>query len=286
MGVRTSTAVIWFIVRVPVLSELIADVNARVSTDGSSFTMALRLARLRLPTERIAWVTVGRASGMAAMASETALTNRASHAWSRLRPSANITIMVRPAAPVIHRVSRSSSLVSGGSSFSVADSISEILPSSVSRPVPVMTRTPLPCVTGVCMNAMFDWSPGPSGASGSVTASFAAGTLSPVRADSSIWSAWASMIRPSAGTWSPAEMNTTSPATSCSAGSSASAASRRTRAVAVIRDFSAFIALSALPSWRRPTIAFSSVSTMSRIAVLHSAISRETTAAATRTSCM
>lgn len=94
------------------------------------------------------------------------------------------------------------------------------------------------------------------------------------------------MIRPSAGTWSPAEMSTTSPTTSCSAGISDSAASRLTRAVVVSMDFSAFIALSALPSWRRPTIAFSSVSAMSRIAVLHCAISSETTAAATRTICI
>ena len=61
------------------------------------------------------------------------------------------------------------------------------------------------------------------------------------------------MMRPSAGTWSPAASSTTSPTTSSSAGISASAPSRRTRAVAFIIDLSAFIALSALPSWRRPT---------------------------------
>ncbi len=200
VGVTTSTAVIWFIVRVPVLSELIADVNARVSTDGSSLTMACRFARLRLPTDRIAWVTVGRASGMAAMASETALTNRTSHSWSRCRPRANITIMVRPAAAVIHSVRVSSSLVSGGTSFSVADSIPEILPTSVPAPVAVTTSTPLPWVTGVFMNAMLVWSPGAGRAPASVPESFAAGTLSPVSADSSICRALASMMRPSAAT--------------------------------------------------------------------------------------
>jgi hypothetical protein len=104
-------------VSVPVLSELIAEVKPSVSTDGRSFTIALRLARFRLPSDKIAWLTVGRASGMAAMASATALMNNASQAWPRLRPNANITTMVRPAAAAIHKVSVLSSLVSGDSSW-------------------------------------------------------------------------------------------------------------------------------------------------------------------------
>src|SRR4030095_2775744 len=62
--------------------------------------------------------------------------------------------------------------------------------------------------------------------------------------------------------------------------------SRRTLAVAFIIDLSAFMALSALPSWRKPTTAFSSVNTNSRIPVLHSLINNDTTAALTRMSCM
>jgi hypothetical protein len=81
-------------------------------------------------------------------------------------------------------------------------------------------------------------------------------------------------------------MSTTSPATSCSAGISASIPSRRTLAVAFIIDLSAFMALSALPSWRKPTTAFSSVNTNSRTPVLHSLITNDTTAALTRMSCM
>ena len=184
----------------PVLSELIAEVNPSVSTDGSSFTIAFRFARSTLPSDRITWVTVGSASGIAAIASDTALTNSASHATSRWRPSTNITIIVRPAAPAIHSVSVSSSLVSGDFSLAVADSIAEILPNSVFAPVPVTSRVPLPCVTGVFMNAMFVWSPGPSSPSASTVASLAAGVLSPVNADSSICSALAAMMRPSAGT--------------------------------------------------------------------------------------
>ena len=137
---------------------------------------------------------------MAAMASATALMNNASQAWPRLRPSANITTMVRPAAAAIHKVSVLSSLVSGDSSLAVADSISEIFPSSVPAPVPVTTTVPLPWVTGVFMNAMLVWSPGPSWSPDRVAASLAAGMLSPVRADSSICKALAATMRPSAGT--------------------------------------------------------------------------------------
>ncbi len=81
-------------------------------------------------------------------------------------------------------------------------------------------------------------------------------------------------------------MSTMSPTTSCSAGISASVPSLRTLAVAFIIDCSAFIALSALPSWRRPTTAFSRVRTISRTAVVHSLMSSETAAAASSTICM
>ncbi len=66
----------------------------------------------------------------------------------------------------------------------------------------------------------------------------------------------------------------------------ASAPSRRTRAVAFISDFRAFMALPALPSCRRPTTAFSTVSNNSKTAVLYSLTSRDTTAAATRMICI
>ena len=53
VGVTTSTTVIWFIVSVPVLSELMAEVSPSVSTDGRSFTIALRLARSIPPRDKI-----------------------------------------------------------------------------------------------------------------------------------------------------------------------------------------------------------------------------------------
>jgi len=113
-----------------------------------------------------------------------------------------------------------------------------------------------------------------------------AGTLSPVSADSSICSALAATMRPSAGTSSPAASSTTSPTTTCSAGISASLPSRRTRAVALTIALSAFIALSALPSWRRPTTALRIVISTSSTPVLHCLTASETIAAAIRIICM
>ena len=77
-GRSTSTAVIWFIVRVPVLSELIADVDPSVSTDARSFSTAPCLASSPAPSDMTTWRTVGIASGIAAIASATALVNRPS----------------------------------------------------------------------------------------------------------------------------------------------------------------------------------------------------------------
>ena len=66
-----------------------------------------------------------------------------------------MTTIVTPAAAAIHSVRRLSSLVSGDCSVSVAESIPEILPSSVAVPVAVTIMTPLPWVTGVFIKAMF-----------------------------------------------------------------------------------------------------------------------------------
>ena len=64
-------------------------------------------------------------------------------------------IMVMPAAPTIHSVRVFICFVSGVSSIAVADSMPAILPTSVWPPTLVTIMTPLPWVTGVCMNAMF-----------------------------------------------------------------------------------------------------------------------------------
>ena len=113
-----------------------------------------------------------------------------------------------------------------------------------------------------------------------------AGTLSPVSADSSICRDAAWTMRPSAGTWSPAASSTVSPATTCSAGISDSAPSRRTRAVAFIMDLSAFMALSALPSSRRPTTALMTVRISTMMPVWNWPMTMEKTPATSRMICM
>ena len=248
--------------------------------------MAFSAASCLAPAERITWSTVGSAVGMAAMARAMAVMNRLSALWPRESPSTNMRIIVPRAAAPIHRVMVLSWRVSGVCSLAVAASMPAILPTSASAPRAVTIIMPLPCVTGVFMNAMLVRSPGPRSASASASVVLDAGTLSPVSADSSMSSECASMILPSAATSSPASSMTTSPATTSSAGISASAPSRRTRAVCFISDLSAFIALSALPSWRRPDTALNTVSAMSTRPVLHWPMTSEITAAISRMICM
>ena len=78
-------------------------------------------------------------------------------------------------------------------------------PTSVAMPVEVTTMVPAPRVTCVFMNAMSTRSPS---AASAATASTCLGTgaLSPVSADSSISRVAERMIRPSAGTRSPASI--------------------------------------------------------------------------------
>jgi len=58
-------------VSVPVLSELIADVDPRVSTAGRLLMIAFLFAIATVPMARILMTTAGNASGMEPIASET-----------------------------------------------------------------------------------------------------------------------------------------------------------------------------------------------------------------------
>ena len=194
--------------------------------------------------------------------------------------------MVNPAAAAIHSVNVSSCLVIGVFKVGADFNIPEMLPTAVSAPVPVTIITPLPCVTGVFMNAMFDWSPRTGSASVITSVLFEAGTLSPVSADSSICSDVASTSRPSAHTSSPAASSTTSPTTTWSAPTLTSVPSRRTRAVVLSIDCRAFIALSALPCCRKPPNALSAVINKTAIPVATWPITIEAIAAPTRMICM
>ena len=83
------------------------------------------------------------------------------------------------AAAPIHRVNVFSCLVSGVCCLAVVASMPAIFPTWASPPTAVTSIAPLPWVTGVFMNAMFTWSPGPRSVSARAPVSFDAGVLSP-----------------------------------------------------------------------------------------------------------
>ena len=72
-SVRTLQTDIWLVVRVPVLSEQMTEVQPSVSTDGKLRTMAFFFAIRRVPSARHVVMTAGRPSGIAATASATAI---------------------------------------------------------------------------------------------------------------------------------------------------------------------------------------------------------------------
>ena len=72
-AVHTSTTVILFMVRVPVLSEQMTEAQPSVSTAGSFFTMALRLTIRCTPSASTMITTAVRPSGIAATARATTL---------------------------------------------------------------------------------------------------------------------------------------------------------------------------------------------------------------------
>ncbi len=138
-------------------------------------------------------------------------------------------------------------------------------PSAVCGPVAIAMPVPAPLVTRVPAKAAHGRSAIADersiGASGSLTT----GSDSPVSVDSSTSSTEAPTSRRSAGTRSPAERITTSPATMSRAGMGMIRPPRRTRATgdSIVRRAS--MARVAFPSSSSPIAAFSA--TMARIAI-------------------
>lgn len=64
---------IWLVVKVPVLSEQMTDVQPKVSTDGKDRTMAFFLAIRLVPRAKQVVITAGKPSGIAATARATAI---------------------------------------------------------------------------------------------------------------------------------------------------------------------------------------------------------------------
>ena len=97
----SSTAVIWLSVSVPVLSELIADVDPSVSVDRSRFMIAFAFASICVPYERIVVTTAGSPVGIAEIAKAIAAVKTVSKLSSRERLS---TIEIATAPPAMNRI--------------------------------------------------------------------------------------------------------------------------------------------------------------------------------------
>jgi hypothetical protein len=82
-GIAISMAVIWLRVSVPVLSELIADVEPSVSIERNRFTIAPALAIVVVPAASRKVTTAGRPVGMAATANATPVRKSVSSDWPR-----------------------------------------------------------------------------------------------------------------------------------------------------------------------------------------------------------
>ncbi len=150
-GIVISTAVIWFSVSVPVLSELIAEVEPSVSVERSRFTIAFAFASICVPYERIVVTTAGSPVGIAAIAKAIAAVNTVLKEFPRERFRATEMTRERPARTRICFVSLSSCRVSGVLASSSLCRRSEMCPTSVCMPVAVTTKSPAPRVTFVFM---------------------------------------------------------------------------------------------------------------------------------------
>ena len=124
----------------------------------------------------------------------------------------------------------------------------------------VTTIAPVPRVTAVFWNSMFVRSPSATSVPARVVADLPIGALSPVRAASCVSSVAEWMMRPSAGTMSPASTWTMSPGTTSTAGTSATEPSRTTRACGTCMLASASMLARAFSSWRAPSTTFSRIS--------------------------
>jgi len=70
---------------VPVLSELIAEVEPNVSTDRNRLTIAPAEARVCVPIDSTAVTTAGSPVGMAETANATAVRNRVWNVWPLMK---------------------------------------------------------------------------------------------------------------------------------------------------------------------------------------------------------
>ena len=219
--------IISFIVRVPVLSVLIALVAPSVSTSVRFLTTARASASCLAPRESRPDTKAGIPVGMAEIAIAVPSSTRSSKSRPRIRPTTTMKATAVQAMTPRTFVSESSSFCRGDRTRDTEVSIVAIRPISVSMPVAVTTIAPVPRVTEVFWNSMLVRSPRATSAVGSAAASLATGALSPVSAASCVSSVAERMIRPSAGTMSPASTSTMSPGTTSRAGTCTRCPARR-----------------------------------------------------------
>ena len=264
---RCSTTVILFCVSVPVLSEQIIWVHPRVSTAVSFRMMAFLFDMLVTPMDSTMVTTAANPSGIAATAKDTA-TMKVLRSVSpvipsgpncaRNSPTAKMTIQIPITSTVRILLSWLSFIWRGVSSLWAWESASAIFPISVFMPVPVITALPRPYTTVEPIYIMFLRSPRGTSFSPprfNTLIILLTGTDSPVRAASSIFMLALSMIRPSAGTESPASSTTISPGTSSSLFKVTIFPSRITLLVAAAISCRAAMAASALLSCTTPSTA-------------------------------
>ncbi len=261
---------------VPVLSVLIALVAPRVSTSVRFFTTAFASASCFAPSDSNPETNAGMPVGIAEIAIAVPSSSSSSTGVPRAHPITTMKATAVHAMIPITFVSESSSCCSGDRVRVTEVSIVAICPISVRMPVAVTTIAPVPRVTDVFWNSMFERSPmatSPARTPGS----FGTGALSPVRAASCASRVAERRIRPSAGTMSPASRDTMSPGTRSAAGTSVTSPSRSTFAWGIWSFDSASTLARALSSCRAPSTTFSAMRSPTMMPVEISPIRKLTT---------
>ena len=208
---------ILFCVSVPVLSEQMTEILPIVSTAVGVRTMVFFFAMLPTPKEREMVTTTGITSGIAATATETATISISGTGLPYSQPMSKASNAPPKAMTDNTLPSFCIRSWSGESfAFSFASSL-EMRPISVSFPVRLTTALHLPATTSEPENTICLLSAAAVSSSGMNEMSFVAGSLSPVRSDSSQQSPVSSKMRASAGTRSPVERVMMSPGTRSSA---------------------------------------------------------------------
>ena len=213
-------------VSVPVLSEQRTSMLPKFSIEARRFTITLPLAIILAPCARLILIMAGKSCGVSptASASEKRKESKAGRFRNTLITKMTKTKMsVTSIRKYPKRLTPLSNSVSGDLSLRRSD----ILPNSVSFPVPIIRADAVPLITCVPIHSEFFLAlRGVS--SGTAPTCFSTGYVSPVRAASSIFSESDSRRTQSAGTTAPAFRITTSPGTSSSTGTNTCLPSRST----------------------------------------------------------